>query len=147
MLQPAPKKHRTLKIVLGVTGIVLAGCCGLVALGSGSDNSRADGTITSPQPAVSAPPDNMTCRAVDPRTGGVYYLSVSSGSWRTLTACNGHEPYDATVGELLDLPGVDRRCFAPDNYFPHQLVAVYSGRGLGLTAAEEFCRAVGGSNG
>jgi hypothetical protein len=101
-----------------------------------------------PTPASSpVSPHRRICRVTE--SAGSYYLNVTSAMDHNFQACAGATPYPGTLDDLLNLPGMDRRCILGDQYTAqnHALVGVYSDSASpNLTAAREFCTANGGTN-
>jgi hypothetical protein len=95
----------------------------------------------------SAIPNEEICRVAD--SAGSYYLNVTSEPSYRASACSGAEPFSGAIHDLLNLPGVHRRCILGSDYAvtsTHAVVSVYSdGEVPNLSAAKAFCYAHGGT--
>lgn len=146
-----------------VAALLMAGC----GQGSTATSSSAPNASTAPvatvtpvttatpnlasttAPASASDPGRTVCRISD--GSGFYYRLVISESEHNLSACNGGATFAGTIDDLLNLPGMDRRCVADNNPAIarfHAFVAVYSDNGSAdLAAANAFCQQIGATMG
>jgi hypothetical protein len=118
-----------------------------------SSRPAAAPTTAAAKPAPTTPvaspstPNTVICRF--DVNGGTYYLDVTSATEHNFSACDGGSMTNANLDDLFAIPGVDRRCFLPNEATIefHALVAVYSSnKAADLAVAKQFCDQYHGTN-
>jgi hypothetical protein len=141
-------------ITIAAAALSVTGCSNSTpAVGSNSATSDVQTTpalITTGGPSGMGPGQEI-CKVDE--SGGSYYLYVTSKTLNNLTACGGGTPFKGTIDNLLNLPNMDRRCILPTvggtgtTPTSNAIVGVYSDTTQsGLSAANNYCEANGGTN-
>ena len=125
---------RSLLLPLALVGALLVWCGGPTP-----DAPAAPTVPAAASPAADPGPDSMICHAAS----GVY-LFLHSAAWHDYDLCTGDAPFTGTIDDLLNIPGMDRRCFIQDAVKTSG--AVYSARGKALIAARAYCAVHGGTD-
>lgn len=109
--------------------------------------TSAPQSTPTPTPAAApvADPGREICQVN--AAGGTYYRLDISETEHDLRACAGQQRFSGTIDDLLNLPGMDRRCIVASNAAiarNHATVGVYSDtKPADVAAARAYCQAEG----